>query len=207
MTRAQAWRVLAVFVPTFAFCLVTAILSAYVASFLLIAGFMRLVGRDRLVEVRFDSPSSSPRSVFVTFDIAFDVIMPKGAARSGLRLLAAGRVQTMEALGLLPARLCRLWAHLEDTGADDGRAGARHSRGRLARSAAPTALGDPAAADVHDGHFELGDRDAVLHLLGRAVRRRHHLDSSFNHPASGPGRVAITLTAIRWRSRAGRPKR
>jgi TctA family transporter len=30
-------------------------------------------------------------------------------------------------------------------------------------------------AHLHDGP-DLGHRDAVLHLLGRAVRRRHHLD-------------------------------
>src|SRR5262245_64611984 len=39
MTRAQARRVLAVFVPTFAFCLVTQFLGLYVSSFLLISGF------------------------------------------------------------------------------------------------------------------------------------------------------------------------
>ena len=35
----------------------------------------------------------------------------------------------------------------------------------------PNGRGDPAAADVHDGP-DFGDRDAVRHLLGRAVRRR-----------------------------------
>jgi putative tricarboxylic transport membrane protein len=77
VTRAQAWRVLAVFVPTFAFCLVTQFLGLYVASFLLIAGFMRLVGKiawwkSLLTAFVFTAV------MFVTFDIAFDVIMPKG---------------------------------------------------------------------------------------------------------------------------------
>ena len=49
-------------------------------------------------------------------------------------------------------------------------------------SAAPTAWRS-CAADVHDG-LDLGNRDAVLHLLGRAVRRRHHLIlfNIFQHP-------------------------
>src|SRR6266481_8938276 len=45
VTRAQARRVMAVFVPTLLFCLATQFLGLYVASFLLIAGFMRMVGR------------------------------------------------------------------------------------------------------------------------------------------------------------------
>ena len=45
VTRAQFRRVMAVFVPTFLFCLVTQFLGLYVASFLLITGFMRLVGK------------------------------------------------------------------------------------------------------------------------------------------------------------------
>src|ERR1700688_922386 len=43
VTRAQLWRVMAVFVPTALFCLATQYLGLYVASFLLIAGFMRMV--------------------------------------------------------------------------------------------------------------------------------------------------------------------
>src|SRR5262249_53146507 len=48
VTRAQLRRVMAVFVPTFLFCLVTQFLGLYVASLLLIAGFMRLVGKIAL---------------------------------------------------------------------------------------------------------------------------------------------------------------
>jgi hypothetical protein len=77
VTRAQLWRVMAVFVPTLLFCLATQFLGLYVASFLLIAGFMRLVGRiawwkSLLTAFVFTA------AMFVTFDIAFDVIMPKG---------------------------------------------------------------------------------------------------------------------------------
>ena len=77
VTRAQARRVLAVFVPTLLFCLATQFLGLYVASFLLIAGFMRWVGKiawwkSLLTAAVFGG------LMFVTFDIAFDVIMPKG---------------------------------------------------------------------------------------------------------------------------------
>ena len=77
VTRAQLWRVMAVFVPTLLFCLATQFLGLYVASFLLIAGFMRLVWRiawwnSLLTAFVFTA------AMFVTFDIAFDVIMPKG---------------------------------------------------------------------------------------------------------------------------------
>jgi putative tricarboxylic transport membrane protein len=77
VTRAQLRRVMAVFVPTLLFCLATQYLGMYVASFLLIAFFMRLVGKiawwkSLLTAFLFTA------IMFVTFDIAFDVIMPKG---------------------------------------------------------------------------------------------------------------------------------
>ncbi len=77
VTRAQLRRVMAVFAPTLLFCLVTQFLGLYVASFLLISGFMRLVGKiawwkSLLTAFIFTAV------MFVTFDIVFDVIMPKG---------------------------------------------------------------------------------------------------------------------------------
>ena len=77
VTRAQLRRVMAVFVPTLLFCLATQFLGMYVASFLLIAGFMRQVGKiawwkSLLTAFVFTA------LMFVTFDVAFDVIMPKG---------------------------------------------------------------------------------------------------------------------------------
>ena len=77
VTQAQFRRVMAVFVPTLAFCAVTQFLGIYVASFLLISGFMRLVGKiawwkSLLTAFVFTA------IMFVTFDIVFDVIMPKG---------------------------------------------------------------------------------------------------------------------------------
>src|SRR6478672_5280321 len=48
VTRAQLRRVLLVFVPTMLFCLTVQYLGLYVASFGLIAAFMRLVGKIAL---------------------------------------------------------------------------------------------------------------------------------------------------------------
>jgi len=77
VNRDQLRRVMQVLVPTFLFCLFTQWLGLYVASFLLIAGFMRWVGeiawwKSVLTSLLFAV------AMFVTFDIAFDVIMPKG---------------------------------------------------------------------------------------------------------------------------------
>ncbi|MES2168488.1 MAG: tripartite tricarboxylate transporter TctB family protein [Pseudomonadota bacterium] len=77
VTRAQFRRVLQVFVPTLLFCVAMQWLGLYVASFLLIAGFMAVIGKitwwkSLLTAFVFVA------IMFVTFDIAFDVIMPKG---------------------------------------------------------------------------------------------------------------------------------
>jgi putative tricarboxylic transport membrane protein len=77
VTRAQLRRVMAVFVPTLLFCLATQFLGMYVASFLLIASFMRMVGRIALWKSLLTAFLFTA-IMFVTFDIAFDVIMPKG---------------------------------------------------------------------------------------------------------------------------------
>jgi hypothetical protein len=75
--RDQFGRVMQVFVPTLLFCIVTQFLGLYVASFVLIAGFMWWIGRiswwvSVLTAFLFTA------AMFVTFEIAFDVIMPKG---------------------------------------------------------------------------------------------------------------------------------
>ncbi len=77
VTRAQLRRVMAVFVPTLLFCLAVQYLGLYVASFLLISAFMRLVGRIALWKSLLTAFLFTA-VMFVTFDIAFDVIMPKG---------------------------------------------------------------------------------------------------------------------------------
>jgi putative tricarboxylic transport membrane protein len=77
VTRDQFRRVMQVFVPTLLFCVLTQWLGLYVASFLLIAGFMYFIGRIALWKSLLTAAVFS-LAMFVTFDIAFDVIMPKG---------------------------------------------------------------------------------------------------------------------------------
>ena len=83
VTRAQLRRVMAVFVPTILFCLATQFLGLYVASFLLISGFMRLVGKIALWKSLLTAFVFTV-AMFVTFDVAFDVIMPKGPLEAAL---------------------------------------------------------------------------------------------------------------------------
>lgn len=77
VTRAQLRRVMLVFVPTALFCLAMQYLGLYVASFLLISGFMRMVGKIALWKSLLTAFLFTA-IMFATFDIAFDVIMPKG---------------------------------------------------------------------------------------------------------------------------------
>jgi hypothetical protein len=77
VTREQLQRVLQVFAPTVLFCVATQWLGIYLSSFLLVAGFMAFIGRlapwkSLLTALVFSL------AMFVTFEIAFDVIMPKG---------------------------------------------------------------------------------------------------------------------------------
>jgi len=77
VNRDQLRRVMQVLFPTFLFCLLTQWLGIYVASLVLVAGFMRWVGgiawwKSLLTSFLFAA------AMFVTFDVAFDVIMPKG---------------------------------------------------------------------------------------------------------------------------------
>src|SRR3954470_14696540 len=75
--REQLRRVLQVLIPTLAFCALMQWLGLYVASFLLVAGFMIWVGRIAAWKSVLTALVFSV-AMFVTFDIAFDVIMPKG---------------------------------------------------------------------------------------------------------------------------------
>ena len=77
VTRAQLRRVMAVFVPTLLFCIAMQFLGIYVACFLLIAGFMRIVGKIAIWKSLLTAFLFSA-VMFVTFDIVFDVLMPKG---------------------------------------------------------------------------------------------------------------------------------
>ena len=75
--REQLRRVLQVLAPTLAFCLLMQWLGLYVASFLLVAGFMIWVGRIALWKSLVTALVFSV-VMFATFEVAFDVIMPKG---------------------------------------------------------------------------------------------------------------------------------
>jgi len=77
VNREQLRRVMQVLTPTFLFCLFTQWLGIYVSSFLLIAGFMRVIGRIAWWKSLLTGFVFAV-AMFVTFDIAFDVIMPKG---------------------------------------------------------------------------------------------------------------------------------
>jgi len=77
VTREQFRRVMQVFVPTLLFCLFMQWLGLYVASFLLITGFMWIIGRIALWKSLLAGVLFSV-IMFLTFDVAFDVIMPKG---------------------------------------------------------------------------------------------------------------------------------
>ena len=75
--RDQIKRVMQVFLPTLAFVPVTQLLGIYVAAFLLITGFMIWVGHIRWW-ISIVTAFVFSVAMFVTFEIAFDVIMPKG---------------------------------------------------------------------------------------------------------------------------------
>ena len=75
--RNQFKRVMQVFLPTLAYVPATQWLGLYVASFILIAGFMIWVGRIK-VWISVVTALVFSVAMFVTFEIAFNVIMPKG---------------------------------------------------------------------------------------------------------------------------------
>ena len=77
VTRDQLRRVLQVFIPTFIFCVLMQWLGLYIASLLLVAGFMRFIGRIAWWKSLLTS-FVFVMIMFCTFDVAFDVIMPKG---------------------------------------------------------------------------------------------------------------------------------
>ena len=79
----QFGRVLKVLVPTIAFCLATQYVGIYVSSFLLVAGFMWLVGSLSPV-TSLVTAAVFTVAMFVTFEIAFHVIMPKGPLEAAL---------------------------------------------------------------------------------------------------------------------------
>lgn len=84
VTRAQFVRVLQVFFPAIAFVLCTQFLGIYVASFLLVVGFMRFIGRIALWKSLLTATVFTA-VIFFTFEVSFNVIMPKGPIERALR--------------------------------------------------------------------------------------------------------------------------
>lgn len=83
VNRDQFGRVLKVLVPILAFCIATQFLGIYVSSFLLTTGFMWVVGR-----ISFWASLATglifSLLMFATFEIAFNVILPKGPLEAAL---------------------------------------------------------------------------------------------------------------------------
>ena len=77
VTVDQFRRVLQVLVPTFLFVLAIQYLGIYVASFILVAGFMWRIGRIRAV-TSLVTALVFVAILFGVFEVAFNVIMPKG---------------------------------------------------------------------------------------------------------------------------------
>ena len=75
--RNQFRRVMQVFIPTLLFVPATQWLGLYVSSFILIAGFMIVVGKLK-PWVSLLTAFVFTAAMFITFEVAFDVIMPKG---------------------------------------------------------------------------------------------------------------------------------
>jgi putative tricarboxylic transport membrane protein len=83
VTRDQFRRVLQVLVPTFLFVLLVQVLGLYVASFLLVAGFMRFIGKIAAWK-SLVTALIFVAAMFFIFDVAFNVIMPKGPLEAAL---------------------------------------------------------------------------------------------------------------------------
>jgi putative tricarboxylic transport membrane protein len=77
VTWAQLRRVMQVLVPTFLFVLGIGWLGLYLSSFILVTGFMWAIGRIALWKSLLTGFVFSA-AMFITFQVAFNVIMPKG---------------------------------------------------------------------------------------------------------------------------------
>ena len=168
VTREQLTRVLQMFVPTFLFVVVTQWLGLYVASFILIVGFMTADRPHRAVEVTADVGNFHGAHVYHVRD-RLRRHHAEGPDRSPAGLLRPRDGSTQPA---------RPWLHrpddVEDAHPDDGGPRPRHFRRCAAGAGRTERRRDPSAADFLDGS-DLGHCDAVVHLLGRAVRRCDHV--------------------------------
>ena len=187
--REQIGRVLSVLLPAVVYVLGIWFLGIYVASAIYIALFMIILGKYPAVKsVR--AGGGHQRRVLHDVRGLVQGAAVQGHARAAAlpRLLNAdvtpfgasanGRTQCTDA-GL------RRGPDADEHRPDVRRHHPRRADRRAARPGRRQRRGDPAAADFLDV-ADLGHRDAVVHLLGRPVRRRDHLD-----PVQHPGRALV----------------
>ena len=116
----------------------------------------------------------------------------QGTRRAPARLLEPARNRTHDrGRHRQPDAGLRRRADLEESAVHAGRHPARGADRRAAGPRRRQRRGDPAAAHVHDA-ADVGDHHAVVHLLGRVVRRRDHVD-----PVQHTGRAMVGRDDLR----------
>lgn len=83
ITRGQLKRVLQVAIPSILFVLVTDYLGIYVASFLLIFGFMTWLGKSSVLK-SFITAAIFIVFMFYVFEVQFTVLLPKGPIEAAI---------------------------------------------------------------------------------------------------------------------------
>ncbi|MFG1427413.1 tripartite tricarboxylate transporter TctB family protein [Roseixanthobacter glucoisosaccharinicivorans] len=85
VTRGQARRVMQVFVPTLVFVALIQVLGIYVASFILVSGFMIWLGKAPVWKALLTAAIFTA-FMFYVFDVQFTVLMPKGPLEAAFGL-------------------------------------------------------------------------------------------------------------------------
>ena len=180
---ANCCRVLSVIIPTAVYVGIIPTLGIYVSSALLIALFMKWLGKYRWSIVALIALGVPVASFWFSKSGSwcrcrrgrwrrcwgFDREQGSRDTRHGDES-SAGHGRNRQSV----SRLCGRAAAVQHHGDGDRDSARRHHR-CAARPRRRQRRGNPVAADLLDV-ANLGDHHAFLHLLGRAVRRRHHLD-------------------------------
>ena len=183
--REQLKRVLSVLVPAAVYVLAIAFLGLYVASAIYIALFMIVLGKYSLAEERHRR-AGGQRALLPDVRGVVQGAAVQGHARSAaLPRLLNSHGATRNGRNQRPDAGLRRDPDADEHRPDVRRHHPRRADRRAARPGRRQRRGHPAAAHLHDV-ADLGDHHAVVHLLGRAVRRRHHLD-----PVQHPGRAVV----------------
>ena len=174
----QLRQVMSVVVPTAIYVGAMPFTGLYLASIIFIGWFMRWLGKYSWLVVLAVALRHAHRHLFHFRALVSGPASQgadRGMARSvdvvistGCRTYRDGR--TRQSVSRLRGRAAALQHH-----GDDRRHRARRHHRRAAGTGRRQRRGDPAAADVQHA-ADIGHHHAVLHLLGRAVRRRDHLD-------------------------------